>query len=69
MTDNINKKKSRAGTFRKNVVEREYDILCRNLYTNEFESFKEKGETETVAAGKVPEGYEVIHVIERNKEE
>ena len=57
----------RKASFRKNVVEKEWEILYRNEYGEET-AVVVKGETETVALGKIPKGMEIIGIEERKKE-
>lgn len=53
----------RRGTFRKNVIEKKWAVLCRNSYGEE-ECRIVKGETETVAASQIPKELTVIDVQE-----
>jgi hypothetical protein len=49
--------------FRKNVVEKEWDVLVRNVYGEES-CVRVSGETESVAMGNVSGEYEIVSVSE-----
>lgn len=54
------------GTFRKNVIEKKWAVLCRDAYGAE-EVRVVSGETETVAAEQIPKYLEVIGIEEYDK--
>ena len=54
---------ARRGTFRKNVVEKKWAVLCRNEYGEEWVEVVE-GESEYTAMNKISSGIEVVEVQE-----
>ena len=56
----------RKGSFKKNVVEKRYAVLCRNEYGEEWVEEVE-AESEYTAANKIGNGIEVVGVEEYGK--
>ena len=57
---------AKRGSFRKNVVEKRWAVMCRNEYGEEWVEIVE-AESEWTAANKIVKGVEVVGVEEYDK--